>query len=61
MNEKIDVLNGVVKKLKKDKAYQGIDYKENQIILKELTQDQMLTLFSGSIYIKSFESILYVS
>ena len=27
--KKIDVLNGVVKKLKKDKAYQGIDYKEN--------------------------------
>ena len=26
--KKIDILNGVVKKLKKDKAYQGIDYKK---------------------------------
>ncbi len=27
--KKIDILNGVVKKLKKDKAYQGIDYKKS--------------------------------
>ena len=27
--KKIDILNGVVKKLKHDKAYQGIDYQEN--------------------------------
>lgn len=30
--KKIDVLNGVVKKLKSDKAYQGIDYKEKELI-----------------------------
>ena len=27
---KIDVLNGVVRMLKKNKAYQGIDYKTNK-------------------------------